>query len=62
MPSKKALVVFFASRNLYGTTQNGGLYGFATVFELIPGSGAWTVKVIHNFNNDSQEGFIPKVA
>jgi hypothetical protein len=60
MPSKKALVVFFASRNLYGTTQDGGLYGFATVFELIPGSGAWTEKVIHNFNNDGQEGFYPQ--
>jgi uncharacterized repeat protein (TIGR03803 family) len=50
-------VIFDASGNLYGTTQYGGLYGFGTVFELIPGSGAWTEKVIHNFNNDGQERF-----
>jgi len=46
-------LVFDASGNLYGTTEDGGTSGSAgTVFELSPpssGSGPWTKTTIHNF-------------
>lgn len=36
--------------NLFGTTYGGGLYGYGTVFELLPnGHGLWTELVIHSF-------------
>jgi uncharacterized repeat protein (TIGR03803 family) len=42
-----------SSGNLYGTTLNGGVSGYGTVFSLSPGSsGAWTETVLHNFSND----------
>lgn len=44
-----ASLVFDGSGNLYGTTQNGGLYGFGTVFELIPSQGGWTEVPIYSF-------------
>ncbi len=36
--------------NLYGTTFVGGVYGYGTVFELIPNGGKWTLNVLHSFN------------
>jgi uncharacterized repeat protein (TIGR03803 family) len=47
-----ATLVFDAAGNLYGTTENGGIYSAGTVFELSPtqGGGGWTEKVLHNFN------------
>jgi uncharacterized repeat protein (TIGR03803 family) len=40
--------------NLYGTTINGGKYGWGTVFEVSPnGRGGWTKKVLHDFENSS---------
>lgn len=40
----------FHNGNLFGTTLNGGLYGFGTVFELAPdGTGAWKETVLYNF-------------
>jgi uncharacterized repeat protein (TIGR03803 family) len=40
-----------ASGNLYGTTYEGGVFGYGTVFELSPNvGGGWTEKVLHNFN------------
>ncbi len=35
--------------NLYGTTPNGGLYGYGTVFELSPGANGWTETVLYSF-------------
>ncbi len=36
--------------NLYGTTLNGGLHGFGTVFQLSPnGRGGWAETVLYNF-------------
>jgi uncharacterized repeat protein (TIGR03803 family) len=36
---------------LYGTTQNGGIHGFGTVYELGITNGIWTEKVLHAFDN-----------
>jgi uncharacterized repeat protein (TIGR03803 family) len=54
-------VIADASGNLYGTTVDGGAYGFyGTVFELTPSaSGGWTQRVLHSFNNDGTDGYIP---
>jgi uncharacterized repeat protein (TIGR03803 family) len=44
-------VIFDASGNLYGTTENGG-YGYGTVFELSPaGGGSWKLNVLHRFGH-----------
>jgi uncharacterized repeat protein (TIGR03803 family) len=38
------------SGNLYGFTQNGGTYGFGTIFELTAGSdGTWNKRILHSF-------------
>jgi uncharacterized repeat protein (TIGR03803 family) len=40
----------FHNGNLFGTTYDGGLYGFGTVFELAPtGKGTWKETVLYNF-------------
>ena len=50
-------LTFDASGNLYGTTTQGGTYGWGTVFELTPGTdGTWTEKVLHSFNLLSEAG------
>jgi uncharacterized repeat protein (TIGR03803 family) len=41
-----------AAGNLYGTTVDGGLYGFGIVYELSPAAGGdWTETVLYNFGN-----------
>ncbi len=48
------------SGNLYSTTSGGGIYGWGTVFELSPtASGAWTEKILHNFNYNDKDGLQP---
>src|SRR5258708_14234641 len=53
-----------SSGNLYGTTIEGGAYGFGnfkggTVFELHPtGGGRWTEKILHSFGSGS-DGYNP---
>ncbi|MGC2110115.1 MAG: choice-of-anchor tandem repeat GloVer-containing protein, partial [Candidatus Korobacteraceae bacterium] len=43
-------LIFDASGNLYGTTRNGGDYGYGTVFELaLKQGGGWTEKKLHSF-------------
>jgi uncharacterized repeat protein (TIGR03803 family) len=46
-------LIMDAAGNLYGTTQQGGIYGyFGTVFELTPAQGGgWSEKVLHSFGN-----------
>ena len=45
-------LIFDASGNLYGTTDQGGTSGFGTVFELTPqAGGGWTEKVLYSFGN-----------
>src|SRR5271165_1152285 len=49
-----------AAGNLYGTTEQGGSYGWGTVFELTPGAGGvWTEQVLHAFNNNGTDGLAP---
>jgi uncharacterized repeat protein (TIGR03803 family) len=53
-------VIIDAAGNLYGTTQQGGAYGYGTVFELIPTSGgAWAEKLLHSFKDDGTDGENP---
>jgi uncharacterized repeat protein (TIGR03803 family) len=51
---------FDAVGNLYGTTSDGGAYGYGTVFELTPkAGGGWAEKLLHNFNNNDKDGYEP---
>ena len=45
-----------ANGNLYGTTYEGGEYGYGTVFKLAPNG---TETVLHSFNNDGTDGYSP---
>jgi len=55
-----AIPVFDAKGNLYCTTQQGGAYGWGTVFELKPAkSGPWIESVVHSFQNNHQDGTQP---
>ncbi len=54
-------LIFDASGNLYGTTDNGGSPGNGIVFQLTPGQGgAWTETVLHRFLTN--EGTSPRAA
>jgi uncharacterized repeat protein (TIGR03803 family) len=45
---------------LYGTTYDGGVYSYGTVFELSPKvGGGWTEKVLHSFNATGTDGGYP---
>lgn len=52
-------LIFDSAGNLYGATYEGGAFGYGTVFELIPGKGEWTEKVLHSFNRDGTDGIHP---
>jgi uncharacterized repeat protein (TIGR03803 family) len=53
-------LIFDSAGSLYGTTVLGGRYNAGTVFELTPnGSGGWTEKKLHNFNNNGTDGYQP---
>lgn len=43
-----------AQGNLYGTTDQGGTYGYGTVFEVTPSG---TETILHSFNNDGTDGY-----
>ncbi|MGB8885888.1 MAG: choice-of-anchor tandem repeat GloVer-containing protein [Candidatus Korobacteraceae bacterium] len=52
-------LTFDSHGNLYGTTSQGGIHGFGTVFELTPRQGGgWTETVLHSFGNN-QDGWYP---
>jgi len=42
-------VVFDKSGNLYGTTDEGGAFGYGTVLELAPSGSGWTETVLYSF-------------
>ena len=57
----EAGLIFDTAGNLYGTTDQGGTYGFGTAFELTPqGDGGWTEKVLHSFNFNETDGANPE--
>jgi uncharacterized repeat protein (TIGR03803 family) len=46
-----AAVIFDKKGNMYGTTSEGGPFGFGTVFEMSPTSGGrWTESILHAFS------------
>ena len=46
-------LVFDSSGNLYGTTQTGGASSNGTIFQLVPGSPAWTENQLYSFTGGS---------
>jgi uncharacterized repeat protein (TIGR03803 family) len=58
----EASLVMDASGNLYGTTVFGGPFNnYGTVFELSPNPDrGWTEKILHDFNNDGSDGYLPE--
>jgi len=53
-------VVFDSAGNLYGTTIQGGEYGWGTVFELTPSAdGNWTESLLHSFLLGANDGNSP---
>ena len=53
-------LTFDSFGNLYGATPGGGKTGFGIVFELTPAAGHWTEKVLHQFQNDGEDGISPQ--
>jgi uncharacterized repeat protein (TIGR03803 family) len=53
-------LIFDASGNLYGTTYDGGAYGYGAAFELAHNAnGSWTEKTLHSFNDNGKDGYNP---
>ena len=51
-------VILDTAGNIYGTTDNGGAYGFGTVFELVAGrNGTWTENVLHSFTGGNDGAY-----
>ena len=44
-------LVLDSAGNLYGTTTDGGLPGWGTVYKLTPATGVWQHKILHSFTN-----------
>ena len=56
-------VVMDAAGNIYGTTQDGGDYGYGTVWELSPPSrpgNAWKEQILYSFGTASDDGHTPR--
>lgn len=52
--------VIIFSGTLFGTTYNGGAYGYGTVFQLVKESTGWRETIIHSFNTDGFDGATPR--
>lgn len=53
-------LIFDRAGNLYGTTQNGGAYGYGVAYELSPSpNGGWTETVLHAFAENATDGGYP---
>jgi len=52
-------VVIDPSGALYGSTYNGGTYGYGVSFKLQPTQGGWTQTILHNFQNNGTDGVLP---
>ncbi len=59
--SPAAGLMMDANGNLYGTTQNGGLHGYGTVFEMerLQGGG-WKEKLLHSFPFSETQAMNPE--
>lgn len=57
-----ASLIFDSAGNLYGTTPEGGKYGYGTVFELTQAGGAWQEIVLYNFGEKSIDGYAPEAS
>ena len=54
-------LIFDSSGSLYGTTSNGGAYGFGTVFKLTPkADGKWAENVLYSFGNSGSDAQRPE--
>ena len=43
--------------NLYGTSNNSGVYAYGNVFKLSPSNGGWTYTSLHDFTGGSDGGY-----
>jgi len=50
-------VIFDRVGNLYGTTNQGGGYGFGTIYQLTPSGSSWQETVLHSFQNASDGSY-----
>ena len=49
-------LTFDAAGNVYGTTENGGLYGFGTVYKLTRNGDHWDMSILYNFGGSNDGG------
>jgi len=57
----RAGLVFSSRGVIYGTTEQGGAFGYGTVFSLTPvGGGKWTEAVIYSFTGQGGDGANPE--
>jgi uncharacterized repeat protein (TIGR03803 family) len=54
VPWSRVIVV---DGKLFGTTVNGGKYGYGTVYELTPGSTGWEKAILHSFAGGSDGAY-----
>jgi len=52
-------LILDSSGNLYGTTSEGGSFGYGTVFELSLKAGSWTETILYNFDDNGTDGINP---
>jgi uncharacterized repeat protein (TIGR03803 family) len=52
-------LAFDQAGNLYGTTSDGGTYGYGSVYELTPSTGSWTETILYSFTG-GDDGSQPK--
>jgi uncharacterized repeat protein (TIGR03803 family) len=53
-------LIFDQVGNLYGTTEEGGVHGWGTVFKLTPNQdGNWTERVIYSVGKNGNDGINP---
>ncbi len=52
-------LAFDQAGNIYGTTSDGGSYGYGAVYELTPSGGGWTESILYSFTG-GEDGSGPK--
>lgn len=52
-------LVMDSSGNFFGTTDQGGDYGYGTVYELVNSSGTYTEKILYSFSDANGDGANP---